>query len=500
MDNVTINFCGGQADRLGVGTLIGAHGKTGGQCSNQSSAGRQGSHGAAQAQPPHPAQGSKQQNHAADGNQCQHNQPVFAVHHGIALDVQIQRDSGDDCSRNTAARTPRVVLQMVQHLDGGQHQQEHQHVIPAAVRLAGEHDEQTVADRAGCYKEQPHQQHMQPVPLPAQQISQNQADAYQGQVRRDGIPVIMHHSGKIEHILRREEERPQHLQVIGPVKGQLAQADVIRYAGIIEHRRNGGDEQYPRHADAQTAFQDAGRNFAGIFAQIRPGACVLAAKKIPRNIVKHQEENFPDKEVIVDQRVDGNDKQERSFFALLHAFVQPQHQKREQGNHIMEVIEHHVDAGKTGKCIQHTAKQGAFLAGTAAEVGKRCQPGNSIFEHIDPADQIGKRAGGEEKAQPEKRAAKGVKAERGYKVRTNINAPVPQHLAAFDGVVAQHVVGELFCVKIRRNQQQAAVPYHVGQQCSRGNGKVQHKSQQQPPARETVLQCLFHVAASRHQP
>ena len=35
---------------------------------------------------------------------------------------------------------------------------------------------------------------------------------------------------------------------------------------------------------------------------------------------------------------------------------------------------------------------------------------------------------------------------------------------------------------------------------SRGNGKVQHKSQQQPPARETVLQCLFHVAASRHQP
>ena len=352
---------------------------------------------------------------------------------------------------------------MVQHLDGGQHQQEHQHVIPAAVRLAGEHDEQTVADRAGCYKEQPHQQHMQPVPLPAQQISQNQADAYQGQVRRDGIPVIMHHSGKIEHILRREEERPQHLQVIGPVKGQLAQADVIRYAGIIEHRRNGGDEQYPRHADAQTAFQDAGRNFAGIFAQIRPGACVLAAKKIPRNIVKHQEENFPDKEVIVDQRVDGNGKQERSFFALLHAFVQPQHQKREQGDHIMEVIEHHVDAGKTGKCIQHTAKQGAFLAGTAAEVGKRGQPGNSIFEHINPADQIRKRAGGEEKAQPEKRAAKGVKAERGYKVRTNINAPVPQHLAAFDGVVAQHVVGELFCVKIRRNQQQAAVPYHVGQ-------------------------------------
>ena len=194
----------------------------------------------------------------------------------------------------------------------------------------------------------------------------------------------------------------------------------------------------------------------------------------------------------------------------------------------MEVIEHHVDAGKTGKCIQHTAKQGAFLAGTAAEVGKRGQPGNSIFEHIDPADQIGKRAGGEEKAQPEKRAAQrvvgirvdktaaqirgpaerpaifyklvGVKAERGYKVRTNINAPVPQHLAAFDGVVAQHVVGELFCVKIRRNQQQAAVPYHVGQQCSRGNGKVQHKSQQQPPVRETVLQCLFHVAASRHQP
>ena len=85
----------------------------------------------------------------------------------------------------------------------------------------------------------------------------------------------MHHSGKIEHILRREEERPQHLQVIGPVKGQLAQADVIRYAGIIEHRRNGGDEQYPRHADAQTAFQDAGRNFAGIFAQIRPGALAV---------------------------------------------------------------------------------------------------------------------------------------------------------------------------------------------------------------------------------
>ena len=49
--------------------------------------------------------------------------------------------------------------------------------------------------------------------------------------------------------------------------------------------------------------------------------------------------------------------------------------------------------------------------GGAAEIGKRGQPGNSIFEHIDPADQIGKRAGGEEKAQPEKRAAKGVKAE-----------------------------------------------------------------------------------------
>ena len=266
------------------------------------------------------------------------------------------------------------------------------------------------------------------------------------------------------------------MQVIGPVKGQLAQADVIRYAGIIEHRRNGGDEQYPRHADAQTAFQDAGRNFAGIFAQIRPGACVLAAKKIPRNIVKHQEENFPDKEVIVDQRVDGNGKQERSFFALLHAFVQPQHQKREQGNHIMEVIEHHVDAGKTGKCIQHTAKQGAFLAGTAAEVGKRGQPGNSIFEHIDPADQIGKRAGGEEKTQPEKRAAKGVKTERGYKVRTNINAPVPQHLAAFDGVVAQHVVGELFCVKIRRNQQQAAVPYHVGSSAAAAMAKFSTKA------------------------
>ena len=222
VDDIIINFCGGQADRLGVGALIGANGKTGGQRSNQSSAGRQGSHGAAQAQPPHPAQGSKQQNHAADGNQCQHNQPVFAVHHGIALDVQIQGDGNDGRSRNAAACAPGVILQMVQHFDGGQYQQEHQHVIPAAVRLAGEHDEQTVADRAGRHKEQHHQQHMQPVPLPAQQISQHQADAYQGQVRCDGIPVIMHHSGKIEHVLRREEECPQHLQVVGPVKGQLA--------------------------------------------------------------------------------------------------------------------------------------------------------------------------------------------------------------------------------------------------------------------------------------